>query len=278
MRKLDRPAEVARGVLELCAQSIQDPDLRERLFEAADDIDAAEASYLEHAAAEALFKILQVSAVNGVTAEEMKRVYKGTFAKSKKTRPIYDLIKKLPANDICPMCGQRTVGTLDHYLAQSLHPALTITPANLLPSCSDCNKAKLDAQPKFASEQTLHPYFDNVDDAAWLYAEVQETSPAALRYYVNCPSDWQSVKQDRISRHFNVFGLGALYASHSAVELVNIRFGLQRIFERGTDEDIRAELQLRFESSEAAFPNSWQTAMYRALAASDWFCNGGFNL
>jgi hypothetical protein len=278
MRKLDRPAEVARGVLELCAQSIQDPDLKKRLCEAANDIDAAETSYLEHAEAGALFQIAQAPAVNSVTAEEMKRVYKGTFVKSKKTRPIYDFIKKLPANDICPMCGQRTVGTLDHYLAQSLHPALTITPANLLPSCSDCNKAKLDAQPQFASEQTLHPYFDNVDDAAWLYAEVQETSPAALRYYVNCPSDWPSIKQDRTSRHFNVFGLGALYASHSAVELVNIRFGLQRIFERGTDDDIRAELQLRFESSETAFPNSWQTAMYRALAASEWFCNGGFSL
>lgn len=278
MRKLDRPAEVVRGVLELCARSIQDPDLKKRLCEAADDIDAAETSYLEHAEAGALFQIAQAPAVSSVTAEEMKRVYKGTFAKSKKTRPIYDFIKKLPANDICPMCGQRTVGTLDHYLAQSLHPALTITPANLLPSCSDCNKAKLDAQPEFASEQTLHPYFDNVDDAAWLYAEVQETSPAALRYYVKCPSDWPSIKQDRISRHFNVFGLGALYASHSAVELVNIRFGLQRIFERGTGEDIRAELQLRFESSEAAFPNSWQTAMYRALAASEWFCNGGFSL
>jgi len=117
MRKLDRPAEVAGDVLELCAQSIQDPDLKKRLCEAANDIDTAEAAYVEHAEAGALFQIAQASAVKNVTAEEMKRVYKGTFAKSKKTRPIYDLIKKLPANDVCPMCGQRTVGTLDHYLA-----------------------------------------------------------------------------------------------------------------------------------------------------------------
>ncbi|MEQ8658211.1 MAG: hypothetical protein RIC24_13000 [Hyphomicrobiales bacterium] len=277
MRKLDLPIEVSRSVLELCAQSIQDTDLKARLTDAADDFELAEASYLEHAEVGALFQIAQATAVNGVTTEEMKRVYKGTFSRSKKTRPIYDLIKKLPANDICPMCGQRTVGTLDHYLAQSLHPALTITPANLLPSCADCNKSKLDAQPTQESEQTLHPYFDNVDNGTWLFAEVLEISPAALRYVVKPPVEWSTIKQERVRHHFAVFGLGALYASHSAAELVNIRYGLQRVSEYGTAQNVRDHLQLQFESYQDSQPNSWQTAMYRALTASDWFCDGGFN-
>lgn len=145
MRKLNRHTEVSRGVLELCAESIQNQDLKARLKEAADHFEAAEAAYLEHAAVGALFHIARSKVADCVTAEEMKHVYKNTFVKSKRTRPIYDAIKKLPANDICPMCGQRTVGTLDHYLAQSLHPALALSPANLLPCCADCNKAKLDA-------------------------------------------------------------------------------------------------------------------------------------
>lgn len=277
MRKLDLPREAARSVLELCAQSIQDADLKTRLNDAADEIELAEASYLRHAEVGELFEIVQATAVKGVTTDEMKRVYKGTFAKSKKTRPIYDLIKKLPANDICPMCGQRTVGTLDHYLAQSLHPALTITPANLLPSCADCNKSKLDAQPTQDIEQTLHPYFDNVDDGAWLFANVLEVRPAALRYFVNPPDDWSATKQERVQHHFTVFGLGALYASHSAAELVNIRYGLQLVSKHGTAQDVKDQLQLQFESYQDAHPNSWQTAMYRALAGSDWFCRGGFN-
>jgi len=277
MRKLDRPTEVSRGVLELCAESIQNPDLKARLKGAADHFESAEAAYLGRAAIGALFQIAQAEVANGVTAEEMKRVYKNTFVKSKKTRPIYDAIKKLPANDICPMCGQRTVGTLDHYLAQSLHPALALSPANLLPCCADCNKAKLNAQPTKEAEQTLHPYFDNVDDGAWLYAEVLEVSPAALRYVVKPLSDWSAAKQERVRHHFTVFGLGALYASHSAVELVNIQYGLRLISERGTAQDVRDELQLRFESCQDAHPNSWQTAMYRALATSDWFCEGGFS-
>lgn len=277
MRKLDRHAEASRGVLELCAESIQNPDLKARLKQAADHFESAEAVYLERAAIGALFQIAQAEMADGVTAEEMKRVYKNTFVKSKGTRPIYDAIKKLPANDICPMCGQRTVGTLDHYLAQSLHPALALSPANLLPCCADCNKAKLDAQPTKEAEQTLHPYFDNVDDGAWLYAEVLEVSPAALRYFVKPPIVWPPIKQERIRHHFAVFGLGALYASHAAAELANIRYGLQRMSEHGTAQDVRDELQLRFESCRDAHPNSWQTAMYRALATSDWFCEGGFN-
>ncbi|WP_027834869.1 hypothetical protein [Maritalea myrionectae] len=277
MRKLDLPNKAASSVLALCIQSIRDAGLKERLTAAMDHIEFAEASYLEHAELGKLFQIVQEADVDGVTAEEMKRVYKGTFARSKKTRHIYDLIKKLPANDICPMCGQRTVGTLDHYLAQSLHPALTITPANLLPSCADCNKSKLDAQPLQENEQTLHPYFDNVDDSAWLFAELLEESPAALRYVVKPPAGWSATKQERVLHHFVVFGLGALYASHSAAELVNIRYGLQRISKLGTAKEVREHLQLQFESHQDAHPNSWQTAMYRALVASDWFCEGGFN-
>ena len=277
MRRLNRLQLAARDALKLCIASIQDPALTDRLALVADQLEAAEAAYVNRGGEAELFLVPKTLGIGAVTVEEMKRVYKGTFAKSKRTRDIYDTIKKLPVNDICPICGQRTVGTLDHYLAQSLHSALAITPANLVPACSDCNKAKLDAQPLTAAEQTLHPYFDNVDDDVWLYAAVEETSPASLRFFPDPPDCWSQVMRERVSNHFRTFGLGALYASHSGVELTNIRYGLQRIAERGTDEDIRLELVKRAESAEAAHLNSWQAAMYYALAQSAWFCAGGFN-
>jgi hypothetical protein len=277
MRRLDRPAYAARDVLELCIESIRDEDLTDRLELIGGEVEKAETNYIERAQDGTLYSIVQTKGVEDVTVDEMKRVYKGTFARSKGTRDIYDTIKKLSPNDICPMCGQRTVGTLDHYLAQSLHSTLVVTPANLLPSCADCNKAKLDAQPGAADEQTLHPYFDDVDDGVWLYATVEETNPAALLFYIDPPADWPETKRARVRLHFRIFGLGALYASHSAVELNNIRYGLQRIAERGNADDIRVELLRRAASGEASQINSWQTATYKALAASDWFCNGGYN-
>lgn len=277
MRRLTRPPFAARDVLNLCIASIRDEQLTNRLALIGEQVAAAEATYIQHGDQEELFQIPQTRNIGDVSVDEMKRVYKDTFTKSARTRNIYDKIKKQPLNDICPICGQRTVGSLDHYLAQSLHSALVIAPINLVPACNDCNKAKLDAQPGAAAEQTLHPYFDNVDDERWLYAVVEMTNPASLRFYPDPPSDWHPVKRERVLNHFRKFGLGALYASHSGVELTNIRYGLQRIAERGTEGDIRAELVQRAESAKAAHINSWQTAMYHALAGSDWFCTGGFN-
>lgn len=277
MRRLAVPSLAARDVLDRCIKSIRDDDLTARLKLVRDQVHDAEASYIQHAKNNSLFSIGQTSSVGSVTVDEMKRVYKGTFAKSSRTRDIYDTIKKLSLNDICPMCGQRTIGTLDHYLAQSLHPSLVVTPSNLLPSCSDCNKAKLDAQPSAIYEQTLHPYFDNVDDATWLFATVNESVPASLLFRPNPPADWPDVKRRRLHYHFNKFSLGGLYASHSGAELLNIQFGLQLIAQRGSPNDIRSELTFRANSYRAAQLNSWQTAMYDALAKSDWFCAGGYN-
>lgn len=277
MRSLNRPPFSALGVLNLCIDSIRDEESTDRLALLREEIVAAEAAYIEHGAQQELFKVPQSVGIGSVGVDEMKRVYKNTFAKSVRTRNIYDQIKKQPLNDICPICGQRTVGSLDHYLAQSLHSALVVAPINLVPACSDCNKAKLDSQPRTAEEQTLHPYFDNVDDGTWLYAAVDETTPASLRFFPAPPAEWQVKKRQRTLFHFRTFGLGALYASHSGAELANIRYGLQRIAERGTPEDIRVELVNRADSARAAHINSWQTAMYQALSESDWFCAGGFN-
>src|SRR5262245_19880217 len=79
---------------------------------------------------------------------EMVAVYDNRLVK--KTAPgrrIYDKIFTSAPNDKCPLCGHRNVKTLDHYLPKALFPALTVTPINLIPACSDCNKAKLSTAP-----------------------------------------------------------------------------------------------------------------------------------
>jgi hypothetical protein len=206
----------------------------------------------------------------------MKRVYARTFVKSAGTRPMYDGLKGAPQNDICPLCGQRTVSTLDHYLAQSFHANLTVVPLNLVPACAECNKNKLDHQPADASQQCFHPYYDNFDDGKWLEAEVVQSSPAALRFHVTYPPEWPALKVQRAQHHFAALKLGSLYASHAGVELTNMSYSLTKIAQRGGPADIRAFLEDRAESARHAAQNSWQTATFEALAASDWFCTGGF--
>lgn len=280
MRRLNKPPYSARSTLELCADNVRNKDLSKRLYSVAEAIEKAEKYYDEQGAKASLFAIAQATNVEGrVMSEEMKTLYTGTLSrKDSNARHIYDAIKSAPKNGICPLCSQRVVSTLDHYLAQSKHPLFAVTPINLVPSCADCNKAKLDFQPTLASEQTLHPYFDDVDDSVWLVATVQESNPPVVVFKADPPATWDDVKIERVSTHFRTFDLGKLYSTHAAEELINIRYSLLRIAERGGPDDIRAYLREKAESCRDAAKNSWQTAMYEALVKSEWFCKEGYNL
>ena len=54
-------------------------------------------------------------------------------------RATYDLLKLSAKGGFCPLCGQRNVSTLDHYLPKESYPDLSILPINLVRACSDCN-------------------------------------------------------------------------------------------------------------------------------------------
>lgn len=282
MRRLPRPTITARSALDRCIFSIKDADLTDRLKLCAPTLSAAEAAYIIQGEIAALHTIAGTQGVGGhVTTAEMERVYKRTFVGSAATREMYGSIKSAPENDICPLCSQRTVSQLDHYLPQSAHPAhpaLTVTAINLIPCCSECNKTKLARQAGQAGDQTFHPYFEDADDARWLYAEVRETTPASLVFRPRPPAEWEVLKATRVVAHFRTYKLAELYASHAAVELNDIRFGLQRMAKRNSPNSIRAHLLGQAESRAAANTNSWRTATYEALAKSVWFCSGGFDV
>lgn len=278
MRRLARPPFTASEALALCIASIRDASFKWRLQLISPALDAAENDYLALADESALYRTLRNVDVNGqVSSDEMERLYRQTFVRSVRTRHIYNAIKSAPENDICPLCGQRTVSTLDHYLPQSLHPSLTITSANLVPACAECNKIKLARQAAEAGEQTLHPYFDDFDDGQWLYATVLEAIPAALVFSVRGPDHWDETKRNRIAAHFRIFGLSSLYASHSAVELGNLRGRLKIMARRMSADQIAAHLQECERGCSQVQRNSWQSATYQALALSEWFCSGGFD-
>lgn len=272
MQPLKRPDYRACATLQLCVDSIQDKDFAARLSAIAPLIDQAENDYLQKATTAAWCDIDASKAVGDVTVEEMKRVYKSTFVRSAGTRNIYDAIKKQPKNDMCPLCGQRTVSTLDHYLPQTNHPALIITAANLVPACQECNKVKLAMTADTPEQQTLHPYFDDVDAEHWLHASVVEGDSVALHFSVVPPAAWDALTTRRVERHFQLFALARLYASHSAVEVEGMRYALQQLAARGRAEAVRNYLMDLATSWAQSQRNGWRTATYEALAASDWFC------
>lgn len=274
MRRINHPAYDVTSTLAACAASIRNIDLTGRLNGIGGDLIAAERQYIDLGSRSMLFTTLGSNGVAGqVSTDEMGRVYGGTFVKSKGTRHIYDAIKKGTANDICPLCGQRVVSTLDHYLPWTVHPALAITPINLVPSCGDCNKTKLTYVASTDEDQLLHPYFDDFGRDQWIFADVIPGSPAALRFEARPPAGWPTLWKRRAAKHFQVYGLGRLYGAHAAEELVNIRYALGEI---GSATDVQLHLYEQWRSRAAAHANSWSTSAYKAWSESSWFCNGGF--
>lgn len=274
MRHIEKPAFDVTAVLTACRESITDVGLNQRLGMIGGDLSLAEHQYDERGRGVALHTIPGSEGVSGnVRTDEMGRVYKNTFAKSRRTRHIYDSIKKSTVNDICPLCGQRTISTLDHYLPWTTHPSLAITPINLVPACADCNKAKGAYCAGEAGDQLLHPYFDNLDQIQWIFAEVVEVSPSALLFSARPPTDWHEVWRRRVTIHFEKYGLGKLYGAHAAEELANIRHSLEAL---GSGDRVRAFLESQRQSRAAAHVNSWNTAAYQAWGSSPWFCEGGY--
>ncbi len=280
MRSLPKPDVSGAEVLQLCAASIRDPDLKERLLQAEAVVEAAEKLYREHGEIAELHAIKGTKTVGGlVSRKEMERVYNGTFVKSSRTRSTYAKLKNACINDICPLCGQGTVHQLDHYLPITRFPDYGVTAINLIPACSDCNKYKLIHVPANAGDQTIHPYFDEVDDEQWLFGEVMESTPAAVRFAVKPPDHWDAVQVRRLKTHFRIYRLGTLYATHAAVEISNMRHALKKMAATpGFAERIRQHLSERAESCSEVYANSWQRATFDALADSDWFCSGGFEV
>jgi 5-methylcytosine-specific restriction endonuclease McrA len=278
MWKLEKPTRTAEETYLACISRVKNPDLRRRLNFIKEDVVQASVAFEDAVVTTRLYTLRSSDNVAGqVSKDEMVAVYTDRMAKKDTPgRSIYEELISAPAYARCPLCGHRKVTTLDHHLPKTHYPALVVCPVNLIPSCIDCNKAKSNALPTCSEEETLHPYFDDIEDDLWLYAEVIETTPSAVRFKVKPPEHWDNVLSARVKGHFRLLKLAELYASHAAVEMINMRYSLSLILEEASPVAVKSHLFRQAQSCAKAFVNSWQTATYTALAESDWFCSGGF--
>lgn len=213
-----------------------------------------------------------------VTADELEATYEGRMVPSKSPgRHIYDELKLAAPDGLCPACGQRPVSQLDHLLPKALYPLISVCPTNLVPACGDCNHTKLASVATTADDVPLHPYYDNIDSDIWLVADVIEGSPAAAKFRVDPPSFWDPTLIERVRRHFTAFGLAKLYSAQAGVEIRGIDIATKRAYERGGATEVRLQLSDQVAGRQMRFLNNWQAATYRALARSDWYCEGRFS-
>lgn len=278
MIRLSRLGVTARDVFLTCISRIRDGALKGRLQGIAHVVEAEANAFTGAAGRMAVHTLPIRGDVGGaVSSAEMQDVYNIRMARRNSPgRKFYDQIKIQPPQGRCPLCVQRQVATVDHYLPKAHFPALAVAPDNLIPACSDCNKLKGDMIPDKDESHTLHPYFDDIDSQKWLFGEIVEENPAAFIFSVQSPKFWGPVTRKRVENHFSLFKLGVLYTNEAASELNSIRQRLTKLFASGGPLAVREHLREEARSKETDRPNSWRTAMYWAMASSNWFCSGGF--
>lgn len=283
IKKLPVPPATVDVAAETCASGISIAERARILREAIPVMQVAELDYRNRGGVGEFHLIAGSHSVTDELDQPlMDTIYKNHFVpKTSPTRPIYDqILHAQSSNGRCPSCGQRDVTAVDHYLPKSKYPKLALTPINLVPICDVCNKKKLAKSPATAEEQFIHPYFDDLGQERWLHADIQPTSPPTVTYYIKPPTSWRAIQAltERVEKQFALLELGDLYAAQVASELPEIAGALIEIGDAAGDEDVRAHLQLLFRSFRASDPNSWKTALYEAMANSDWFCSEGYRM
>jgi len=279
MIHINKPTDNVKEVFEICISNFEDAVFKARLNSVSNFIETATNNYDTQALVNNLNSIPKVTNVNNIVAiDEMKKVYEQKLVrKGQPGRKYYEKLRLAAKNNICPLCNQRTVTTLDHVLPKTSYPTFAVTPFNLIPACADCNKIKDTYQPNTSEEEIIHPYYDNISNKQYLYASVREETPPSIIFYINL-SEPPIIIEKRLQKHFSLFKLNELYTSNAAEELSNISYRLSKLFDTGGRESVIEYLKDEFESRYRNNKNSWQTAMYKTLYENDWFCNGGFKI
>ncbi len=285
MRNLKPPALKTAAVFEDCVRNVGNAAKRADFAKAKSRFINAESAYLHAAQNHVLYQLPLSIEESGevvfgsLTKSDVKSLYSGQMVPtSKAARQHYDQLVISSPQRKCPFCGFGRATTLDHFLNKSDYPWLSIVPTNLVPACRDCNHSKGTSRAETANDQTIHPYFENaqLSTEQWLFASVLQTAPLALDYRAEPPASWDKALRKRVERHFVGFNLKARFAIEAATELGALRFTLKKLHPTAGRAAVAQHLAVVASGEEEQFRNSWRTALYQALAGSDWYIDGGY--
>lgn len=288
MRSIPKPSEACfeiRDVYQMCVDGVSEEVVKDAFSRSKADIVAAAREYDLAAERSNLVaippdnRVKETICLNGLTKESFSNLYSNQMVKKERPRrEVYDRLRNRAPHGKCPFCGYCDVDQLDHFLPKSKYPLLSVLPLNLVPSCPYCNGTKNASVAKAPEEQILHPYYDHdtIMGYQWVFAVVVESEPAALKYFVRVPEHFDDIISARASCHFEKNGLARRYSAQAADQISTFPSTLEYFYASGGPENVREHLSNQYSAEHSKYKNSWQTAMYLALANSNWYCDGGF--
>ena len=207
-----------------------------------------------------------------VDKDEMVRLYEQKFVGGN-GRDYYDMLMAAAPRGICPLCNKRISNTLDHYLPKTKFPTLAVTPINLVPACSECNKTKTAGIIDRPENQPIHPYFDVIDNEEWLFARIHEDNNIFVEFYVNKPDSWNQLLFNRVCNHMLRYDLYSLYSQCAALKIADMKGFLKNMIQCGGKEGVEGILKSLKTSHQSICQNSWEIALYREMYSNNWFLN-----
>lgn len=268
------PNEDAGAVFAACATRTQSIVKRLALLAQRPHVVERAEQYIEHAIAGSLHDFDPVEP-DGIDAAELSGLYGRVLVKGGE-RPLYLRLRGRSRYNRCPLCGQRDVKSLDHYLSKDDYPELAVFPANLIPACFECNHAKLNFRAELPEDELFHPYFDDWSGYRLIRATINVGARVNTVFMTRAPENADATIVQRVQKHFAELNLAELYEQHAAVELVERKNMFRDTFDSDGAEGLQDELVREARSRRRFNQNSWQSALYRALSRNEDFYSGGF--
>ena len=182
--------------------------------------------------------------------------------------------------DVCPYCNAALVDSLDHALPRAVYPEFSVLPQNLVPACVSCNRKKGDNCFIRTGLNLMHPYFVHIPDDPILFAAVTVgAQKVTWEFYLQQNESIGDDEFEAIQNLFNLLDLADKYFKVSIGDITELTEYLDDLHLAGGATQTKSYLQRLGESvMKKRGENYWKTAILRALAASDDFCDGGHRL
>jgi 5-methylcytosine-specific restriction endonuclease McrA len=278
MWPVDQSSVSIAAVITACAKQTRDKEIAQRLRASKSELERHSAALQALIRQDSLHSLQpsQYILVN-LSDSEMKAFYTGQLSRlNSAARKLYDTIIESAPWGLCCYCQYGAADTLDHFVPKSVVAPLSLEPWNLVPACSRCNHRLRNQWGTNRRKQLFHPY--NVPNIGrWLYAHVEERTPIVLSFRAKPPRNASAVTKERVQNEYKALMLAKLFSVVAAGDIAIVSKTLRRQFPTGGAREVKLHLQ---EISGDAFgtdKNSLRGVIYEALAADEWFCNGGYN-
>lgn len=276
MHSLPVPNLTFSEIFTACVARIREPS-RSALTAETDDIGSYVERYVALAKTNDLFTLVPHIEVGNSTRAAHVNTYEGHVAnKSSDLRRFYNSIKSAKKTYRCPFCGWAQIKQVDHFVPKQIYFRLSVVPQNLVPICSDCNKAKGEFHGDRKERALFHPYFDPIPTGPWLSAEISVSDAVAVTYSI----DFAVVDQltgHRLDNQFRKLEIFEAYEDLASHHLISLRDSLLQVIEVSGVAVLYTHVEgLRDQALTEAggVPSTWKVMLYNAMLDCEEFMTG----